>query len=123
MLILCFTAYNSYSQDSLFNALKKDNDFLIYCQIQKNIYDKLRSGYFIIPSNYGSLGFKNGKPLDKESLKIVLRDIKMKNSDEFIDLMAKQQDHLLRFFSNNPKIKLLESYKQKELFQKLLALQ
>jgi 5,10-methylenetetrahydrofolate reductase len=81
----------------------------------------MRSGYFIIPSNFAVLGYKNGKALPPDTLKVVLRKEGMEHAEEMIDLMAKQKNHLIAFFAAHPEIKKLKPDEQRELLMKLIS--
>ena len=125
-LILAFclvliTIHISIGQETIFEKLKYDKELLAYKQCQKNVHEKTRSKYFIIPSNFTVLRYKNGKELPSDSLKAVLKKEGMLHAEEFIDLMAKQQNHLIAFLAAHPEIKKLKPEEQRELFTKLIS--
>jgi hypothetical protein len=119
--LVLLTIHISSGQETLFEKLKNDKELLAYKQCQKIVQEKMRSGYFKVPSNFAVLGYKDGKPLPPDSLKVVLKKEGMQNAEEMIDLMAKQQNHLMAFFAAHPEIKKLKPDEQRELFMKLLA--
>jgi hypothetical protein len=119
--LVLLTIHNSSGQETLFEKLKYDKELLAYKQCQSLVQEKMRSGYFKPPSNFAILGYKNGKPLPPDSLKVVLRKEGMEHAEEMIDLMAKQQNHLIAFFAAHPEIKKLKPDEQRELFTKLIS--
>ena len=119
--LVLLTIHISSGQETLIEKLKYDKELLSYKQCQKNFQEKTRSGYFVIPSNIAVLGYKDGKPLPPDSLKVVLRKKGIQHAEEMIYLMAKQQNHLMAFFAAHPEIKKLKPEEQRELFMKLIS--
>lgn len=108
-------------QESLFDKLKYDRELLAYKHCQIVLHEKTMSKYFVIPKNIATLGYKNGKALLPDSLKVVLKDNGVQHAGELIDLMTEQQNHLMAFFAKHPEIKKLPPTEQRELFMKLIS--
>lgn len=119
--LVLLTTHNSSGQETSFEKLKYDKELLAYKQCITLVQEKMRSGYFKTPSNFALLGYKNGKPLPPDTLKVVLKKEGMEHAEEMIDLMAKQQNHLIAFFAAHPEIKKLKPEEQRELFMKLIS--
>lgn len=122
-IFLCFTSIinRGFAQEVTFENLKVDKNLIAYKVIVSDVQQKIIAKYFVIPKNFDSLKSQNGHVLSVDSLKVVLKNNGMFNSNEFIDLVNKQQIYLMKFFQNHPEINKLDPIKKNELFMKLLS--
>jgi hypothetical protein len=120
-LFFSFIIYKVSAQEITFEKLKTDKNLISYKAIVSDVQQKIVTKYFVIPRNFESLKTKNGHVLSIDSLKDVLKNNGMSNSDEFINLVNKQQIYLMKFFQNHPEIQKLDLIKKNELFMKLLS--
>lgn len=109
------------AQDELYDKIKSDKDFATYKQVEQIIKNGLLERRFIIPKNFKELAIKNGKQVEESTLIKSLEQEGMLNAKEYIELIKKQNFHMIKTLQKYPELNSLAPAEKSKLLMRLLS--
>lgn len=111
---LVFIFAFSFYQDIDITSLKKDPLLIEYKKVQKALIDGITSRKYELPKNL-QLQQKASASSSKEALIKSYRDAGMKNAEEYVNLMAKQNALMMDFLKKHQELKKLDVEKRRQI--------
>lgn len=111
---LVFILAFSFYQDIDISILKKDPLLIEYKKVQKSLIDGITSRKYELPKNLQLQQRASANP-SKEALIKLYKDAGMKNAEEYVNLMAKQNALMMDFLKKHQELKKLDVEKRRQI--------